>query len=334
MGSRLKTLRLFPLALMTALAVLLFTSTSASATAPGESTQWANEIEGGHAAYAEGNISEARNPGTGALMQVWHGWGTGNMYIALDHGTTYLMDGLTNSSPQIVWLGHGGNDFMLFHTGTNGFIFYAFGSISYANNGARFPEVSDWQQVPNGAATPNSRSVAVTSLPNNGVFLAFRGASSQEIWGMFYNGQNGRWDLPTVTLGATSDSSPALSYSPSARILLLAYRGLDNQVNVIRQDYGSGVWYGRQILAGLSTDAQPAIAMAPNGWGQVAAREQGSNLLGLNTILESGGSYGWAHEANGLVARYGPTLVMYAYTAYLIATTANGAVLWKQSREF
>ncbi|MFI8083976.1 hypothetical protein ACIF6L_24620 [Kitasatospora sp. NPDC086009] len=106
-------------------------------------------------------------------------------------------------------------------------------------------------------------------------------------------------------------------------------------MNVIRQNYGSGSWQSQEILPGVLTDAQPAIAMANNGRGQIAVRQQGTQRLQLASVFATGGwTGGWSAEVNGFVARYGPTLVAYAATVYLLATTASGSIWWKQSRQF
>ncbi|MGW4650811.1 hypothetical protein [Kitasatospora sp. NPDC004289] len=332
MKTRTKTWRLLPVALVAATSVLLASST-ASAAEPGESNGWSQEIEDNAPVYSDGDMSEARDPNGNALVQVWRGWSNNNIYLSINHGTPIQMGGAqTNVSPVVVFDTHGGNSsyFRVFHTGTNGFVFYS--HIQVTGN---LLNPSAWYQVPNDVRTPNNLPVAVTALPSRGLLLAYRGQDSANVYSVFFNGQNNLWDLPVAVPNATSPSSPALSVTPSSNIILLAWRGTDNQVNVIRQHYGNGGWWGQEILPGVLTDAQPAIAMANSVWGQMAVREQGTHRLRLSSVASTGGWAGsWSAEVNGFVARYGPTLVAYAATVYLLATTGSGGVWWKQSRQY
>ncbi|MEU1374948.1 hypothetical protein ABZ442_14915 [Streptomyces triculaminicus] len=332
MHSILAKSRILAVAMTTAFAVLLFSNSPASALEPGESTRWANEIEGNTPVQANGIMGEAR-AANGDLFQVWHGADNGNMYLSLNHSQPLTLPGQTHASPQIVFVG-GQAQFLLFHTGSNGFVYYTTLSVAVGDNGHRYARFDNWRQVPNGARTLEGLSVAVTVTPNNGAYLAFRGYNSNEIWGMYYNSQNGHWDLPTRTFGATSDSAPALAYSTNNNHILLAYRGTDNQVNVIRLPYGSGNWYGRTILGGVLTDSHPAIGVAPSGTGQVAIRQQGTGVLHLQTITDSGAHINWVRESQSQTSPWGPRIVMDAYRAYLVATAWGGYVLWKQSRQF
>ncbi len=42
----------------------------------------------------------------------------------------------------------------------------------------------------------------------------------------------------------------------------------------------------------------------------------------------------WVREANGFRSWWGPRLIMDAFHAYLVATTFDGYVQWKQSRQY
>ncbi|MGA5821527.1 hypothetical protein ACPC54_27110 [Kitasatospora sp. NPDC094028] len=323
--------RLAAVTAATALAVLISSGAPASAAVFGESTTWANEIEDDRPVRANGFMDEARSANSD-LIQVWRRYGTTEMYLALDHGRQIRLAGNTNASPQIVYMG--GVQFVLFHTGTNGFIFYSVLTVNQANNGQRYLRFSDWHQVPNGARTNDGRPVAVAALPHNNIALAFHGANSNEIWSMTFSVPNSLWGDPVRVPGATSDSSPALAFSPANNLLMMAYRGLDNRVNVIRTNYQTSGWYGRSILDGVETDAEPAIAMAPAGWGQVAIRQRGTGVLYLEDVQDTGQHGGWTREALGFASAGGPRLIMDAFRAYLVATNLAGYVQWKQSRQY
>ncbi|MFD9686640.1 hypothetical protein ACFXPX_43200 [Kitasatospora sp. NPDC059146] len=315
----------------TALAVLMFSNAPASAAVFGESSTWASEIEDNVPVRANGFMGEARAV-NGDLIQVWRGYDNPGMYLSLDHGRPVRLAGATNASPQVVYMG--GAQFVLFHTGTNGFIFYCVLTVNQANNGQRYLNFGNWIQVPNGAQTNDGRPVAIAALPHNNISLAFHGANSNEIWSMIFNIPNNLWGDPVRVAGATSNSSPALAFSPANNLLLMAYRGLDNRVNVIRTYYQNNGWYGRSILDGVQTDSEPAIAMAGSGWGQVAVRQQGTGVLYLEDVQDTGSHGDWTREAVAFASAYGPRLIMDAYRAYLVATNLNGYVMWKQSRQY
>ncbi|MFF0160423.1 hypothetical protein ACFYRY_23265 [Streptomyces sp. NPDC005263] len=324
--------RLLLLAVITACAVTLLTTTEALAAEPGESNQWTGERENGIPAQAGGDIQEARNPNTGQLVQIWRGWSDNSIYVSLNNNQVRLWPApsggtrpQTLSNPQIVF---NGGYWWAFHTGVDRRVYY---SRIAVNDGVL--SLGSWYRIPNEVETPNNLSVAVASLPNNGWYLTYRGASSEELWGIYYNGQNGQWDLPVTVPGATSYSAPALAWSSYGQALVLVYRGLDDRVNVRRQHYGNPRWTDSEILNGVTTDAQPAVAFANNGFGQVAVRRPDTRLS-LTTINEVNGYAGWSNEINGFTARYGPVLVASLAAIYLIATSGNGYVYWKQSRQF
>ncbi|WP_033222949.1 hypothetical protein [Kitasatospora phosalacinea] len=325
--------RLLTVAFIAAVSVLFFSNNAAFAAEPGESNGWTQEIENNVQVYSDGDMSEARDPNLNTLVQVWHGWTDNNVYMAVNHGRpVQLPNASTYVTPVVAFDRTSGSSsvFRVFHTGTNGYVFYS--NVTVSSN---LVAPSLWYQVPRDVRTPNNRSVSVTSLPSRGMLLAYRGQDSDNIYGVFYSAGNDFWDLPVAIPNATSDSSPALSYEPEAQIIVLAWRGTDNQVNIIRQTYGSGSWWGWDLLSGVLTDTQPAVAMTNNGRGQVAIRQQGSQRIQLASIYANGGWYGyWSAEVNGFIGRYGPVLVAYAATVYLLATSGNGGVWWKQSRQF
>ncbi|MFI8456987.1 hypothetical protein [Kitasatospora sp. NPDC085464] len=154
--------RMVAVTAMTALAVMMCSTSPASAAVFGESTTWANEIEDNVPVRANGFMGEARAD-NGDLIQVWRGYDNPGMYISLDHGRPIRMAGETNASPQVVYMG--GAQFVLFHTGTNGFVFYMVLTVNQGNNGRRYLRFGSWQQVPNGARTTDGRPVASPPCP-------------------------------------------------------------------------------------------------------------------------------------------------------------------------
>ncbi|MFB6894513.1 hypothetical protein ACFCX4_35035 [Kitasatospora sp. NPDC056327] len=322
-------------ALMTALSVLFLANSQASAAQPGEGVDWGQEIENNSIVQTNGGMVETRDPNTNVLIQVWRGYDN-NVYLALNHGTVVRMPGATTLAPPAVEWSHSNSTtnsaFRVFHTGTNGYIYYTY--VVTGGNGNIANIQQPWNQVPQGAATPNNFPVSVVGLPNNSMYLAFRGSSSNEIWGQFFDGTSNLWDNPVRVTDARSDSPPALAFSTNTNIIALAWRGTDNQVNLIRQTYGQPWWWGHDIYAGVATDGPPAVAMTNNGRGQVAVRRQGSHEIALTSIWANGGwQNGWDSENTHAV--FGAiSLVAYATTVYLLATQFNGVVNWKPSRQF
>ncbi|MEV7937855.1 nuclear transport factor 2 family protein [Kitasatospora sp. NPDC088264] len=86
----------------TALAVLVFSNSSAYAEAPGESSRWADEIEDDVPVAASGIMGEARADDSD-LIQVWRGADNADTHLSLDHGRPITLAGQTNAGPQVVY---------------------------------------------------------------------------------------------------------------------------------------------------------------------------------------------------------------------------------------
>ncbi|MFJ8621407.1 hypothetical protein ACIRD3_01005 [Kitasatospora sp. NPDC093550] len=334
MNLSLKRWRIAAVAMLTALSVLFLSNSSAFATQVGEGPVWNEEIENNVAVQTAGGMVEARDPDNGVLLQTWRGYDNA-IYLSVNHGRVIAMPRATTyANPAVVWRWSNGDNatFRVFHTGTNGFVFYTDVSTTGPNHLANIQPW--WNQVPNGTATPNNFPVTVAALPNNSIFLAFRGSSSNEIWSQFFNGTSSQWSNPTRVTDARSDSAPALSFSRATNITVLAWRGTDSQMNLIRQSWGENWWWGHDVLPGVAADGQPAVAMADGANGQLATRRLGSHQISLTSIFSTGGWQGyWDAENTGRVVS-AISLVAYATTVYLLAAQYNGVVSWKPSRQF
>lgn len=154
----------------------------------------------------------------------------------------------TYATPQIVATDYG---FRVYHTGTDGRIYYAGLSINAGQVGL----LGGWRTVP-GVITRNNMAPAVTAMPRGeSVYLAYHGATSDQIYGAFFNGfgddrYNTGWQAPRAIPGVFSSSTPSIAYNNSWNHLVLTWAGTDLQVNYSTQLYGSAYWSTPWQIAG------------------------------------------------------------------------------------
>ncbi|SNT48983.1 hypothetical protein SAMN05216276_105031 [Streptosporangium subroseum] len=256
-----KKWRLAAIALLAAFSVLIVTGTPASAaTAPGEWDHWSNErVNGNQYLYATGTIAEARNGGR--LLRVWRANdNTSAIWASFgENGTAFRVDGATSwASPTVVPWGNSG--FALFHTGTNGRIYWAIYD-DYLN-------WSGWHT--SGATTQLSTPVSVTQLGagSRELYMAYRSGSDFGMWGSFFNGTD--WQN-SQNLGGSTYSWPAVTWNPGSHRLYAAHTGTDNHVYLQWQEYG-GTWHGWFSVGG-DVNGAPSIAASSTGNMQVAGRD-------------------------------------------------------------
>ncbi|MET9399021.1 hypothetical protein [Kitasatospora sp. NPDC002965] len=332
--------RLPAITLFTIVSVLFFANSAAHASQPGEGTSWTHETESGHNVFALGAMAETRDPNNNVLVQVWRA-ANNTIRLSVGHGPEVTMAGATTyADPVVEWVTTNGSSstFRVFHTGTNGFVFYTYVT---AGTSDQTPHVQpEWEQVPHGVATPNTLPVSVVSLPNQSVLMSWRGSSSDEDWSIYFDGTSNSWNYPSTVPGARSESPLHLEMDLSPWNLnwrgtvVGTWLGTDGQVNLIRQTYGQSNWWGHEILSGIRGEGQPAVAIAANGQGQVAVRRAGDHRIALARIDANGGwQGGWDLETTGYVAR-AINLIAYQTAVYLLATGTSGGVDWKQSRQF
>ncbi|MFF4815271.1 hypothetical protein ACFY2K_11845 [Kitasatospora sp. NPDC001309] len=308
----------------------------AYASQPGESGSWQFETAGGSRIQSADSISESRSQAN-VLVQVWRTFNNAIM-ISVNHGPATEMPGATTyAEPQVVFSSQNGPTslFWVFHTGTNGYVFYT--PVSATPNSQTYTPQGLWNQVPNGVATPNELRVSVIPLPRQNLFLSFRGASSNEIWTIFFDGS--RWANPTIVPGARSPRTGMVAIGGEIglggdsfrNVIILAWTGTDRRANVIRQTYGQSTWRNHEILGDMLGD-DTIVAMSGTGRGQIGLSH--NNRVSLATINEDSGWDGtWSQESTAHVA-YHFNLFAYAAAVYLVTAYGNGYVDWKQSRQF
>ncbi len=335
-----KRRRLSAVALLTAASVAFLGVSSAHASQPGEGANWAPEIVGGHRVNSPGVMAESRDPNNDNLLQVWRA-SNNALRLSVGHGQDIELAGATTyTNPAMHLTASNGQSstFRVFHTGTNGFVFYTEVTV---NAGSQTPQVRPgWTQVPNNVSTRNFLAVSVVAAPNGSTFMTYHSSNSDEEWSIYFNGTSNSWNAPTTIPGSRSESTFMVetdlsSWNPSWRGTIMGtWLGTDGQVNVIRQTYGQGNWWGHEILAGVQGTGAPSVAITDNGRGQVAVRRASDNRIAITRVDVTGGSQGgWDMESNGFTAR---AFSLFAYHAavYLLATGANGEVDWKQTGQY
>ncbi|MFC9329609.1 hypothetical protein [Kitasatospora sp. NPDC057015] len=312
-----------PIALLAAFSVLLGSGTSAYAGQPNEENTWHKQ---GVNAYSD--MSEARDP-QGNSLQVWEGDGQ-TIQVRVNGSAAFALANAQTRAAPVVQYSNG--QFVIFHTGTNGYVFYEWADLVFGADGTYSLRTHGWIQVPNGVRTNSNEPVSVTVAPG-GLYLAFLAAdNSGLLYGDFYSRDTGQWNSPSFINGARSTLGPTVSYSSNGRMFILAYTGEDRRVYIARLAYGSNDWGASVALPGVHTYDRPGLAMASNGNGQVAVRTADLDLIELNSITENLGSSGWTYDTGGIIARFAPVVLAYGTWFYAIVTAGNGDVWWKNTR--
>jgi hypothetical protein len=329
----MKKLRLAVVALVAAIAVTVGVAAPALAAQPGEGTSWSQEQAGGSQIYARG-ITQARDS-SGHLVEVWRGYDNNYIWISVDHQPARQWVSAdqvvpqTYAAPQIVWTEWG---FRVYHTGTDGNIYYAGLSL----NGDQISILGGWVRIPN-AYTRNDQPPAVTALPGGeSVYLAWAGATGNGIWGSYFDGVHRIWDYPSQIDSTWTELAPAIAFSNQGgwNDIVLAYTDvLDRTVRVRYQRYGSPTWSGEYNLFGGSyTDQTPQIALTATGAGQIAIRRYQTDWIQLASIWSDRTWNGWSDESTYFTTPNPPELVANYDRIYLVAASVvHLYTWWKQS---
>jgi hypothetical protein len=133
---------------------------------------------------SQDSISEATNGGN--FIEVWRGATNNAVWLSVNHGLPFQIGGATATFAHPTVIPWGTDGFAIFHTGTNGHIYWNFWNPTVGSD-------DQWIQVP-GQTTPNNMPVAaVQAAPGSLVmFLTYRSATNTQIWGTVFNGQ-GAW---------------------------------------------------------------------------------------------------------------------------------------------
>jgi hypothetical protein len=310
--------RLLIVALVASFAVLM-SSSGAFANEPGEVNFWTHEREGGTNLQSSDTVSEAR--GAGVLVSVWRGETDNHVWVSVNNQNAFTLDiNATNVAPRVVYLPRS-QSFDIFHTGTNGHIYYAF---AYATN------MNAWQGWYDLTGNYTNQSVSLAAT-GNGLMVAYRGVGNDtRVFSTWYDG-NG-WGNPTVMSDGRSDSAPVVTWNPVSNRFFAVIRGHgDNRVYMASQSLG-GNWGGFSSFFGArTTNSSPVIAAVSNGGMMISVREIDNHIWFL-TLDSNGNGNGWQQESQHWSSYVSPFLSVAGSIVYILLTGEyHGDVYWKQA---
>jgi hypothetical protein len=313
-----KRWRLAFMAVLAALAVSVTFASPAFAAEPGESGNWIQEWEGNQYLALRGTMGEARNT-QGDLLQVWRGENNNNVWMRLDNGNPFTLGTTaTYSSPTVV--PYGQNSFMVFHTGTNGFIYYTIVNTDYSWNG--------WTAVPY-QTTNMEVSVAQLGAGSNQLYMVYHGSGSDNhVWGTRWDGYG--WQGAQNIAGGLSPAAPSVAYNPGSGLWVVV-RGEDNGIWMSYSDNNGGQWNDFTPQGG-STTRNPTIAASAQT-DQMIVSYVDSNTFRPNyrTYSQWGGpTGGWSQDITGWQTIYRVGISVVGAVMYAIFTGQDGYGYYKQ----
>lgn len=296
---------------------------------PGETNTYYPELAAGNAIYASSTMREARDI-NGNLLQVWRANdSTGQVWMAYNHGTPFTLGTTrTNVAPTVVSIYS--NDFLIFHTGTDGKIYYTI-LDGYGGNTWAWPD-GDWSNIPY-QTTNDSVAAVQLGAGSSRVYLAYRSSSTSSsdpdynvLWATVWSART--WGQAFDTGGRTW-AGPSATYNPASQTVYVLARGTDNNLWMSDNGMASNGWNP----LGVITYDTPAIASAPDG-----------NML-VNYIDASGtpwfreyGQYGanhpidnWTPDTSGWRSWTGLFLSVVGGAIYAILTGYGNGVWYKQA---
>jgi hypothetical protein len=195
------------IAALTALALSVTFAGQALAAEPGEWGSWSDEHVGSQQLEARGTVGEART-GQGNLLQVWRGETNNIVWLSMNNGNAFQLtnpDGTSTAtyfSPTVV--PYGQNNWMVFHTGTDGRIYYTQVNPDYTWSGS-------WTSVPWGQSTNMGVSVAQVGADSTALYMVYHSSSDDRVFGTYYNGSY--WTVGQQIAGGSSPVAPSVTFN-------------------------------------------------------------------------------------------------------------------------
>jgi hypothetical protein len=228
----LKSWRISAGVLLAALAVVASTSQAFAQGQPGEVTNYSLEqVNTAGRVRSQGTLAEARNGGN--LLDVWLAAESTQVFLSYNNGAPFTISAGTQTfvSPTVVPFGP--SNFLVFHTGIDGNIYYA--AVSGPNN------ATGWIQV-RGNTTDMSVSVAQIGAGSRNIYMVYRGAGSDpHVYGIWMNAQQ-EWSSPINVAGGLAAAAPAICLNNTGSSLWVAVIGTDNQLWTTSQRLGAPSW--------------------------------------------------------------------------------------------
>jgi hypothetical protein len=319
-----KRWRLALIAVLTTLAVSVAFAGEANAAEPGEWGDWTQEHVGNQVLEARGTMSEARNGGSN-LLQVWRGETNDIVWMSLNGGNPFQLansDGTSTEtyfSPTVI--PYGTNSFMVFHTGTDGRIYYAQVNPDYSWSGSW--TVIGWAQSTNMAVSAVQVGASSTSM-----YVAYHSSNDDRVLGTYFNGY--AWGPGQQISQGLSPAAPSLTFNSHSG-LWAAVRGEDNQVWMAQSYTGTGSNWASWTPQGGNTWTSPAIASSGTGQMLVSYVDQNSYRPSYRAYGSAGNALGdWSQDITGWQTIYAVGLSVISAAIYVIFTGQNGFVYYKQ----
>ncbi|MEU6340286.1 hypothetical protein ABZ883_04955 [Streptomyces sp. NPDC046977] len=303
------------------------TGVPANAALPNEEGTFHAETQGDQGVYSPYRPSSAYQAGNLSIhLTAWTDWQHG-IWLSLNNGAAFRITTSENTSapPTVISRGNG---FMVFHTGQGGQIYYAVVNSNGSNDGT-------WRAVPNARTRDYTPVGATTGFGGRGV-LAWRGATTDNIYITSVDGTTNSWNTPVQAPGATTYTAPAITYNTATDSYLVAHVGTDTHMYTAISDYP---YYNNQRWTpwtshGGNAYGQPAVAPLNNGhW--VAAVMGGDQRVWQQELDPNGVSYSgtnWGQESTATPVGTVPWLVYNAARVWLLISTYNqGQIMWKQT---
>ena len=354
MSQLLKRWLLPALAAITVVTVLGTASEAFAQGQNGESSKYTLEMVGGGPLATRNDRSEARNGRY--LLEVWRGGTNNTVWMSLDNGTPFQIGTTaTNVAPAVVASGTDG--FLVFHTGTDGNIYYTGVFIDGSN-------YEQWFSVPE-QTTQMPVSVAQMGLGSTDVYMVYRGyGNDTRVWGTWFDAFEGDWSQAENINGGQANSAPTISLVPElpataenpipyADRLVVSAVGTDNNIWTTGQFVGADSWSPWTPILGQATGPNANHNLADNR--TVATGAQVFTVVNINTngsqtlvmsVLDSNNnpeyttfdlgmpqlseSSNWTVDLSGFQANETPELTSNGNSTYSLITRLDDLAYWKQ----
>jgi hypothetical protein len=313
-------------AALTALALSVALASPAGAAEPGEWGDWGQEHVGDQQLEARGTMNEARSGGN--LLQVWRGETNDIVWLSFNNGNAFQLrnpDGTSTAtyfSPTVV--PYGQNSFMIFHTGTDGRIYYTQLNPDYTWSGS-------WTAVGWGQSTNMAVSVAQVGANSNALYMVYHSSNDDRVFGTYYTGTY--WTVGQAISGANSPAAPSVTFNSQSG-LFAAIRGEDNQVYMNYSYTGTGNNWGSWTAQGGNTYDAPTISTLGNGQMLVGYVDQNNYRPYYRTYGPSGNLNplgDWSQDITGWQTVNSVSLSPVGDSMFVIVTGLSGFVYYKQA---
>jgi hypothetical protein len=265
-----------------------------------------------------GTLAEARNNGN--LLSAWKANDSSNqVWLSYNNGSPFTISPTTKTfvSPAVVAVGP--TNFLVFHTGIDGQIWYA--AVAGTNH------ATGWIPVP-GQTSNMSVSVAQIGGNSRNVYMVYRGSGNDKrVFGTWMNEQQ-EWSSPIILGGGLAVTASAICLNNTGSSLWVATIGLDNQLWTTSQPLGAASWPNwtpRGVFTGRDPDHDhpilaPSCAATNNGNVALAYVDKGSHP-----------NYAVFNNGGGLVSQWSEDLVSLFHgwqTDNAVQLTSAGNTVW------